>query len=159
MSRMYKVLFDAVAVTAQQDFFELTGAANKVLKIHRFKFTQSTEVGDAQEEGLHLTEMLGVGSVTAGSGGSTVTPTKQDEGDPAATFTCKGNNTTKMLVGSGTLTQKGTHDWNVRAPYDYAYLPDERPVLAGAVKYALRLMTTPADSITISGEVVVEEIG
>lgn len=159
MGRFYKSQFTGIAVTAQQDFFEILGTADKLLRIWRMRLMQETEIGDAQEEDLRITEQLGTGAVTSGSGGSTHTPVKVTQGDAAAAYSCEINNTTKMVVGSGAITQKGLHQWNVRAPYDYVYLPEERPEMAGAVRYCIRLDQTPTDSITMSGELLIEELG
>jgi len=50
MGRMYAVTFEAVAVTAAQDFFELTPADDKPLLIHGIYLAQSSDVGDANDE-------------------------------------------------------------------------------------------------------------
>src|SRR5262245_26160816 len=105
MGRRYTVSFKAVAVTAQQDFFEVLSPTDAVVIIHGWELSQSTEVGDAQEEQLQLTTNRGVGSVTSGSGGSTATAQPIEDGDAAFGGTVEVNNTTKMAAGTGTLEE------------------------------------------------------
>lgn len=158
MGRMYNTHFKAVAVTAAQDFFEVLAATGKPIKIHGFSVAQTTEVGDAQEEGLLLTTNRGIGSVTSGSGGSTHTPNPIDDPDIASGATVEINNTTIMAVGTGTLEQLEVHPWNVRVPYVFWYTPETRPRIVPGDRWTLELETTPADSITISGNLWFEEV-
>lgn len=155
MGRMYTVPFVGVAVTAQQDLFEIVAPATAVVVIHGFFISQSTEVGDAQEEGLSL--LTKSGQTTTGSGGSSVTPATVMFGDVAAGAVCKANNTTK--ASAGTIVTHRAYNWNVRAPFDKVFTPEARPILAPSRRWTLELATTPADSITMSGYVTIEELG
>lgn len=160
MGRMYTAVFKDTAVTAAQDLFEIAAPTDAVVVIHRWVVSQKTEVGDAQEEGLILTTNRGVGTVTSGSGGATVTPQPISDGDPAFGGTVERNNTTIMAVGTGTLeTDLEVYAWNVRIPFPQIYTPEERPVISPGNRWTLELETAPADSITMSGMVVFEEIG
>jgi len=155
MSRMYSIPFSGVAVTAQQDFFEILAATAKPCKVHSIEIEQSTEVGDAQEEGLSILLKRGVGSTT-GSGGTTPTPVTQDVSDVAAGLVGKVNNTTKMTVGTITLLRAWV--WNVRIPFFKMFTPETRPAILPGDRLTVELATTPADSITINGTMMVEEI-
>lgn len=155
MGRIYRVPFNAVAVTAQQDLFEITAASNKPCRIHAWMVTQSSEVGDAQEEGLNLVIKRGNSSTTSGSGGTAPTPVPQNPNDSAAGFSAEVNNTTKM--SGGTITLEEPHCWNVRAPHLMVYTPETRPVILPGERKTLELATTPADSITMSGFMIIEE--
>ena len=157
MARQYTAVFSSVAVTAQQDFFEILAATGKRIRINGWMLSQSTEIGDAQEEGLALIVKRGAGAVTSGSGGSTFTPSPQDVDDTASGATVEINNTTKMLVGAGTLTNLEAHNWNVRAPFLMIYPPEMRPRIKPGDRLTIELGTTPADSITMSGTVWFEE--
>lgn len=161
MGRMYTATFKDIAVTAAQDLFEIAGPSDAVTVIHSWSISQKTETGDAAEEGLVLATNRGVGSVTSGSGGATVTPQPISDGDPAYGGTVERNNTTIMAVGSGTLeTDLEVHDWNIRiTPYRHVYTPEERPIISPGNRWTLELETAPADSITMSGTIVFEEIG
>mgnify|MGYP000553884873 CR=1 FL=1 len=156
--KLYTVPFSAVAVTVQQDFFEITAASARPVLVHSIELEQMTEVGDAAEEGLAILLRRGTGSVTAGSGGTTPTPAPIVTSDPAAGLVSKVNNTTKMVVGTGTITLLRAWAWNVRIPFLKLFTPETRPVILPGEKLTLELATTPADSITINGTMVVEEI-
>src|SRR4051812_40141175 len=98
MGLMYSVIFAGVAVTAQQDFFEITAPADAVVIVHSITLSQSTEVGDAQEEGLSV--LVKRGATTSGSGGTGPTPQPLEFGFPAAGTAAEVNNTTKAASGT-----------------------------------------------------------
>ena len=155
MARVYTVSFTAVAVTAQQDFFEIVAAAGKNCRILALYLSQSTEIGDAQEEGLSI--LLKSGSTTSGSGGSAPTPVPLNVTDAAAGFSAEVNNTTK--ASAGTIVTHHADNWNVRMPYQLI-LPEEMQIeLTGSRRFTVELATTPADSITVSGTIYVKEFG
>lgn len=155
MSRIYTVSFAGVAATAQQDLFELVAAAGKPLRVLALFLSQSSEVGDAAEEGLSI--LLKSGQTTSGSGGSAPTPVPQNVTDAAAGFTAETNNTTKAT--GGTIVTHHAANWIIRQPFELI-LPDRlQQELTGGRRWTAELATTPADSITISGTVVVEEFG
>lgn len=158
MGRMYQVPIAFVAQTAQIDIFELTAASAKPCKIHEINLYQSTELGDAQEEQLTLRLKRASGSVTSGSGGTAPTPVPVDPTDAASGLTAEVNNTTKLAVGTGAITDERLMSWNVRLPFEKVFTPETRPCIAAGEKKVLELTTTPADSITIGGHVLVEEL-
>lgn len=155
MGRLYTVQFNGVAVTAQQDLFEVVAPSDAIVKIHRIGLSQSTEVGDAMEEGLSL--LLKSGQTTSGSGGSAPTAIPNEFGDAAFGGTTEANNTTK--ASAGTIVTHYAWNWNIRMPFEHVFTPEERPVLSPSRRGTLELATTPADSITMSGYMVIEEIG
>jgi len=160
MGRMYTGTFKAITVTAAQDFFELLAPTDSVVVIHEWTVSQKTEIGDAQEEMLTLTTNRGVGAVTSGSGGGTITTQPVADGDVAFGGTLERNNTTIMVVGSGTLeTDLEVHNWNVRVPYTRTYTPETRPCISPGNRWTLELESTPADTMDISGTITFEEIG
>lgn len=158
MGRMYTARFKAVAVTAAQDLFEILAGTGKSIKVHGWNLSQSTEIADAQEEQLQITVNRGAGSVTSGSGGSTATPAPIEVDETASGATVEINNTTIMLVGSGTLTEMEVHVWNVRVPYMCWYPPECRPHIKAGDRLTIELETAPSDSITMSGTVWFEEL-
>lgn len=155
MGRIYTVPFAAVAVTAQQDFFEIVAPADSVVLVHDICLTQVSEVGDAQEEGLAL--LFKSGQTTSGSGGTAPTPIPRELGDAAFGGTAEVNNTTK--ASAGTIVTHHAWNWNIRMPFEKIFTPEARPVLSPSRRATLELATTPADSITISGFMTIEEIG
>ncbi len=159
MGMLYTAQFNGVAVTAQQDFFELLVPSDCVVIVHMIQLTQTTELGDAQEEQLAILLKRGVGSVTSGSGGTTPTPAKTESGFAAAGSTVEANNTTKMATGSGTITTLDADSWNVRAEKVWLMPPELRIVLSPTERLTVELGTTPADSITMNGVIKFEELG
>lgn len=159
MGRIYTGQFNGVAATAQQDFFEVAAPSDAVVLVHGWGLSQETEVADAAEEMLRILVKRGEGSVTSGAGGSTVTARPKEKGDAAFGGTVEANNTTKMATGSGTIVTLYPHTWNVRVPLDVLYAPELRPVITPSDRLTIELATTPADSITLSGYIVLEEVG
>lgn len=155
MGRRYRVPFSAVAVTAQQDFFEIVSASTKVTRLLGFHLSQSTEVGDAAEEGLSV--LVKSGATVSGSGGSSVTPVPVAKGDAAFAGTCEANNTTK--ANTGTIVTHLPVNWNIRVPLDVIFTPEMVIDLPPSERLTIELATTPADSITISGYADIEEVG
>jgi hypothetical protein len=64
-----------------------------------------------------------------------------------------------MAAGSGSLEELEAYVWNIRVPLQQVYMPESRPVISPGNRWTLELESTPADSITISGTVLLEEIG
>jgi hypothetical protein len=80
-----------------------------------------------------------------------------DPRDTASGLAAEVNNTTKLVVGTGTITTERPYSWNVRQPFHMIFTPETRPMIVGGEKKVLELTTTPADSITMGGYVLVEE--
>lgn len=151
--RVYTATFNAVAVTAATDLFELNAASGKPCVLMRVEFAQYTDFGDAQDEILPL--LFKQDFSTSGSGGSAPTATPAG-GDTAFSGTVETNNTT-VASGGSPLTVYAT-GWNVRAGYIWA--PDPDCYLH--VKSSGRLIinqAAPADSITMNGVIVFAEFG
>lgn len=155
MGRVYTVQFNAIAVTAQQDFFELVAPADSVLRLMEFHLSQAFEIGDAMEEMLHV--LLKRGQTTSGSGGTAPTPAPMNFGDAASGATSEVNNTTK--ASAGTIVTLGAWYWNLRVPLDQVWLPEACPILSPSQRGTIELATTPADSVTCSGWLAFEELG
>jgi hypothetical protein len=157
MSRIYTAQFNAVAATVQQDLFEIVAPATAIVIIHDIQFGQTTELGDAQEEGLLL--LMKSGQTTTGSGGSAPAKVPAMFGNAASGATVAANNTTKATTGT-IVTHGGFPPvWNIRVPYEKIWTPECRPIIAPSRRWTFELASTPADSITISGSVTWEEIG
>jgi hypothetical protein len=151
----YFVHFDQVAVTAAQDFFELNPGSAKPIVIEDGELSQSTELGDAAEEQLVLRWRRG--NTTSGSGGTAPTPTKKNSSFAASTFTAEVNNTTKATAGSPDTLCPTT--WNLRSEKRFAPLPQGVIEVPGGVRICLELVSAPADSVTISGWLLIREVG
>jgi hypothetical protein len=158
MGRIYTAVFEAVAITALQDLFEINAPADAVVLVHGFELFQTTDVADAAEDVLRLRMVRGVSS-TSGSGGSTPTAQPRDDGSPAFGGTVEANNTTIQVVGGGSLETVRSFGWNIRIPMEKIFTPEERPIISPSQRLTLELIAAPADSITASGAITFEEIG
>lgn len=159
MSGTFTAIIEPTAVTTAVDIFEIAAPATGIVMILEWNLYQTTELGDAAEEVLDLEEVRGDGTVTSGSGGSTVTPQPIDNGSGAAGSTVESLNTTRMAVGTGVLDILKKYGWNVRIPSDRIYIPEVRPIIAPSDRWTLSLNTAPADSVTIGGSVTFVELG
>jgi hypothetical protein len=155
MSGIYTVQFNGVAATAQQDLFEIVPTSAKPCVVLGFGLSQSTEVGDTAEEGLSI--LVKSGATTSGSGGSAPTPVANDSTAAAAGFSAEVNNTTK--ASAGTIVTHYAYNWNIRVPMDIVFTEQQQIILAASRRFTIELATTPTDSITLSGYLVVQEIG
>lgn len=156
MGRMYSATFENVAVSAAQDFFELSPADDKPICIHAVFLSQSTELGDAAEEQLRLEIIRGF--TVSGSGGSTFTPVPLNPNDAASGVTnVEINNTTVANTGTGSVMHADT--FNVRAGWVYLPTPECRIYASqGNTTIVVRLLAAPADSVTMGGTIYFEEL-
>lgn len=159
MGRIYTVQTNAVAVTAAQDFAEILAPTDSVVKIHDWVVMQTSDVGDAAEEILRIETVRGVGAVTSGSGGTTPTAQPISDGDTAFGGTVEMNNTTRMVAGSGSLETQEQYGWNVRQQLEKIYTPETRPEISPGNRWTLSLPSAPADSLTVTVKITLEEVG
>lgn len=156
MGLVYSATFAATAVTAQVDFFEYTAPADSIAIIHYITISQSTDVGDAAEEGLHI--LLKSGATTTGTGGTqAITIVPNEFGSPAAGGVTDTLNTTKAT--GGTIVTHHSEAWNIRSPWVWLPPPELRIILSPSRRFTVELATTPADSITCAGTMLIEEVG
>lgn len=155
MSGTHRVPIAFTAVTAQVDILEVVAHSARPLIMTELHLYQSTEVGDAAEEQLQI--LVKSGQTTSGSGGSSVTPVPNDSPGNAAGFTAEIMNTTK--ASAGTIVTHAPISWNIRGPLDLTETDLGQIVLAAGRRATVELATTPADSVTIGGYAVFQEIG
>jgi hypothetical protein len=154
MGMMYSANFGAVAVTAAQDVFEIVAPSDCIVVIHEIAIEQSSDAGDAQAELLRIQAIKGY--TVSGSGGSSVTPTKMETGFPASGVTVEANNTTVANTGSPvTLFDRA---FNVQIGFFWQPTPECRIVLSPSERLVVRI-PAPADSLTMQGTVIFEEVG
>lgn len=149
MGRKYSAVFEEVAVTAAQDFFQIIAPADSVVIIHGFEISQSS---DTESEQLNI--LVHRGS-TNGSGGSTPTARPLEVGDSAFGGTVEVNNTSQSTEG----VHLHTASFNVLNGYLWLPTPELRPVLSPSGQINIELQTAPLDPLTMSGTVYFEEIG
>ena len=155
MGRMYSAVFQGVDVTAAQDLFEINVPSDAICVLHSVYVGQETEEGDAQDEMLQWS--IVTGHATSGSGGSAPTAQPLETGSPAFGGTVEVNNTT--IASTGTASIKHSDAFNVRAGLQYRPTPEERIIGSPSARICIRLDDAPADSITMHGTAIFEEIG
>ncbi len=151
---LYSTTFNQVAVSAVQDLFDLLTAADSITIIHAVELSQSSDYGDAQEEGLNLIFERGA---TTASNGTLVTPSPLESGSSLYGGSTRVNGATRSTAG--TIQPLRVDNWNVRIPYLWLPTPEMRPILGPNVRFVVDLNTPPADAITMSGTLVFEELG
>lgn len=159
MSRIYTVSFAATVTAAgtDTDLFEFVPADDKPIKLRGFCLSQTSEVGDAAEEGLRISVMVLPATFTSSNGTST-TPRPTDSADAAAGFTAETNGTT-VATTSGTAITHNEFGWNVRnSPFDFWY-PDAAfcPKAKQAEGMVIRMQTTLADDASFACTAWIEE--
>lgn len=157
MGLMYTAQFNGVSVAggAQQDLLEIVAPSDAVVVLHQLVLSQSSDVGDAAEEGLSI--LFKRGATTSGSGGTSVTPVPLETGSPAAGSTVEANNTSK--ASAGTIVTLHAENWNVRSPFVWLPPPECRIVLSPGQRMTVELGTNPADALTCSATLYFEELG
>ena len=143
---------DALAFTTATDVFELTCASTARSELLMMELGQTTDLGDAAEEVLRMGLYRGA---TAGATGTALTEQPYgDSNDGAAESTVVSNRGTAST--GGTLLQIIT--WNIRIPTQWIWIPEIRPIAEVSTVITFRLLTAPADSITISGTLIWREL-
>lgn len=150
MGRMYSASFTEVAVTAQQDLFQIEALTVPAI-IHAVFLSQSSDLGDAASEGLSILIRRVTDAVT-----NDIAEAALDGGDAAANADIAVNETTELVTGATTIHSEA---WNILTPFVYLPPPELRPVIQIGNVIVVNLNTTPADSITMSGTLYFEEIG
>lgn len=162
MSSIYTVplSFDFLAADTDMDLLYLKPAADKPIRLRGIRLSQTTEVGDAQEEGLRLTVIAVPATVTVGSGGSAVTPVDVNRRiNSTAGFTARVHDTTLATTSSSLIT-KEEFGWNIRNTPFELWWPDDTyaPSCSNAEALVVRCPTTAADTITMQITAWVEEL-
>lgn len=157
MSRVYTIEFEGVVVSAQVDFFEISPADDKPCKLLGIFLSQSSDVGDAAEEILRIRIIRG--HTTSGAGGAVPTPAPlESSAGAAAGFAAETNNTT--IASLGTTVNLFSHAFNIRTGLELWFPQGAEPGASQAnTTLVVRLMAAPADALTMSGTLVVEEMG
>jgi hypothetical protein len=163
--RLYKVpaTMTVTAAGGNTDFLQLNPAVNKPIRLVGLRLGNSTEVGDAQEEGLELQLMHMTATVTdgTGTGSATVTPVSAPRpGGTAAGFTARVNSPT-VATSSGTSTIVEYVGWINRSTPLEIWYPESKWCIEAIQNESilLRLNTTLLDDMTVEITAFVEEEG
>jgi hypothetical protein len=159
--RLYTSSFKFVTISAAQDLIVTRGGSAKLCVIRRvWIYMNDTTLQTAQ--GLRLNVKLSSATWTNGSGGSAPTPRPVDQGDSAATFTARANDTTPGTTSGAftDITPTGGHNY---AGYDYTWPKGEEPVVATtSTTYQaciFELLSTVSGTCNFSGGVTIGEQG
>jgi len=164
LGRIYSVPLNATYTAAgtNTDLWSIQAADDKPVKILGFILGQTSEVGDAAEEGVRITMLYLPATFTVGSGGSAVTAVRpiNDIGGAVWGATIRTNDTT-VATTSGTSFTILDLGWNERAsPYEF-WFPEPRmcPPVVQTAGIVIRAETTIADDLTFDGTCFIEEEG
>jgi hypothetical protein len=157
MEIVYSAVANAEAVTGATDLFECTPAADRPAIIYGMSLCQTTDLSDAAEEVLRIGIYT---DVTAGSTGTAITEA------PYSNESAMAANTMAVVTNRGTPSTGGTLiaviGWNVRIPLEWFPIPELRPkfsnIAAEGPVSTFRLMSAPADSVTVSGAIYWTEV-
>lgn len=157
MGRIYSVEFENVSITnanGDADLFEIAPADDKPCIVHALYFDQISDVGDAAEEMLRYRVIRGH---TTGGNGTSVTPRPLNAHDAAASFAAEYYGAT--IAADGTAINLHSGAFNIRTGLQLVLPPEMRwHVSQGQGLLVVRLMAAPADDVTMSGTMYVEEI-
>lgn len=145
---MYSLSFSEVAISAQQDLFQLEATTVPIV-IHAIYLSQSSEAGDAASAAVSLLIQEVTDAVTDDGGEQAL-----DRNTPG-TFAgaCAINETTELTTGAAILHAEA---WNLLTPYVYLPPPELRIFIDKTNAVVVNLNTT--DTFTGSGTIYFEEL-
>ncbi len=150
MGRMYTVQFSDVAVTAQQDLFQIESLVVPVI-IHGVFISQISDVGDTAAENLGIRIARVTDIVT-----DDLATVQLDKGDATQNADVAVNETTELVTGLEIIHSEA---WNIALPFVWMPPPEMRIIGQVGDVIVVNLNTTPADSLTMSGTLYFEEQG
>jgi hypothetical protein len=149
----YVAVMEGVSVSASQALFELVAPSNAAVELVSVRV--SNETSETPEQ-LAIALRRGEGSVTAGSGGTTVTPVPIETSQPAYGGTVNRNVTTPMAAGTGAIKVLHREGWNVvGSGLDWR----GRIVIRPGDRADVLLVNAPAAAITLSAVIEFETQG
>lgn len=148
--RFYTIHLPSTAITAAADLFEITVASEKPIRIWALKLGQTSDQGDASEETLRVTIQTGV---TAGTGGSAQTP----QAGKVNQVTVGASSTNRTTAHTGG-TVEWTEPWNVRIPLEVWWTEETAIEATSATDPVTITLDAPADSLSVFGMVLIEEM-
>lgn len=151
--RKYTVTFNNVSVSAVQDLISIQSTSGMAFALHELWIGQYTasSVGN-----LRFTVKRFTAAYVIGSGGSSATPVKINNGDAAATVTGRTNDTTQTTSGTSTIIRPDV--FNVINGYLWLPAPADQPVFGISSAMVISLDGPPGSAESMSGGVVIEEL-
>jgi len=148
MSRMYTVQFSEVAVSAQQDLFQIEALITPAI-IHAVYISQSSDVGDASAAMVSIQLRKATDAVT-----DDLATVQLDEGDATQTADVAINETTELVTGQLIYHSEV---WNIALPWVWLPPPEMRINVKIGEVLCVNMNTT--DTLTMSGTIYFEETG
>jgi len=148
--RVATVSFTEVAVTAQQDLFEVEALTSPIVVLG-VVLGQTSDVGDAVAENLSILFRRFTDALT-----NVTAEVQLDLGSAALTADIAINVTTELVTGTSTIH---ADVWNIALPFIWLPPPEMRIVIPVDDGLAINLNTTPADSLTMSGTIYLGQFG
>lgn len=155
--------FNAVGVTLAQDIFSITAPSTCRVRLRDVKLSQYSDFGNLQAEILSV--LLIRDYTSNSSGGSLLTATNLNKSGATSTATVRSNDTVLASGGSPiTLIADGLNvasGWTLRDALHLSdnriNLPQEGIWIDRSGRLVVRI-TAPADSLTMNGVIVLEEV-
>ena len=152
---LFVFTFEATAVSTIIDLFEINVNEELHAQIHALYISQSSDVGNIAEEMLPVQIIRG--HTGPGSGGTTQVFTRSlNARNHQSNSTFEACNTTIASGGTPEILWSGT--FNTRLGMQQIFLPGQYPGASQSQgRFVVRLAAAPADELTMSGTVIVEE--
>ena len=154
MGRFYSVSFEDISVSAAQDLLNITSTSAMAWRLWRVTGGQRS-ITTFEAKPIRIRRFPT--TVTAGSGGASVTPVALAPGHPAATITSRRNDTTAMTT-SGTAVTLLTREFEFLNGFELVFTPDEAPVFSISQGCSINLPTAPSGATSMSWAAIVEEL-
>ncbi len=148
--RVYSADFVEVAVSAQQDFFQIEALTTPVILLG-VTLGQTNIVTDANAEIWSILFRRFTDDVT-----NDIAEAQLDLGDAALLADVAINETTELVTGSEVMHPD---TWNLALPFIYEPPPEKYITIEIGNGLAINLNTTPAGSTTVSGVVYLGQAG
>lgn len=152
--RYYVTISNGSMTTSVVDILNITATANMAFKIWRVYGGQTTLTA-TESKPLVLKRMPA--TVTAGSGGSAVTITKQNNGDASPTITARSLDTTGMTT-NGTAANVMARNWELLNGFDQLWVPGSEPIIGPSQGAALSVVAALSNTTAVSFTIEVEEL-
>jgi hypothetical protein len=152
--RVYVAVDEGQSISVGMDIMAILPVSGHDVIIRSVKWTQSSDYGDAQAEGIRFSQVRG--NTTVGSGGSTNTPAPLIPGQNAFGGTVRVRDTTG--ASSGTAVNIEGEGVNVQSGYRDLPVPEELAQVAAGTWWCLRLLASPVDALVGTTVVKFEEL-
>jgi hypothetical protein len=159
MPRLYTVEFEAQTVATASgdvDLFEFDAAAEKPIELFGLFLAVTSEVTTNVGEDEFVRLRIIRGHTTTGNGTST-TPRPLKQTDAAAGFVAETNGASIAAAGTGVNLHSDA--FNIRTGFQFWWPEGAEPDTSGTSLLVVRMMSTLADDVTMSGTAYIRELG